>query len=428
MKKRLRLLFFIFVFFIALTPNIVFAECERATSIANEYNDAKSKYDKECSKLVSENKGNYQTDEYKNKKQECDNLKNKVDSLAEEARIEYDKNEDCQKTLDKIVNGVDCSGNEEIHSITNDVLRMILIIAPFLLIIFVSIDLMKIVTMSNMEDAKKAKQNIVKRVIAFLLLLLVPAIVNFITSFDIFQKDEFECSSIEMGDVKSSNQDFSSVINSGAERIKTIANILQQNCALDTNGKCTSSSTATNPYGANVSFSDSTYYAVIPTNASAATIMSTAQSYSANLKSWKYAPSRNDSLIRYNIKAQVNNPNKQHVCSTYVASVLYLSGALPEEYINKFQYQFANTQYGVEGMVQQAGWTKITSYDAMQPGDVAFTTNDFINIGHTMIYAGNDSWYTAGNTDDIKKGLVKTNYYRSRFVVAYRIPSSGNVQ
>ena len=80
----------------------------------------------------------------------------------------------------------------EIIDIAKDILNKFLIIAPFLLIIFVSFDLLRIVTMGSPDDSKKAKQNIVKRVIAFLLLLLVPSIVHFITSIEVFNNDEFE--------------------------------------------------------------------------------------------------------------------------------------------------------------------------------------------------------------------------------------------
>lgn len=60
--------------------------------------------------------------------------------------------------------------------------RIITVSAPFLLIIFTSFDYIKVVVAGNEEEMKKAKKNIPKRFIAFLILLFVPLIVRLIVT------------------------------------------------------------------------------------------------------------------------------------------------------------------------------------------------------------------------------------------------------
>ena len=65
-------------------------------------------------------------------------------------------------------------------SIFTDIWQAMRIIAPFLLIIFGSLDYFKAVIANDMEAMKKAKSKFPKRLIAFLLLILVPTIISII--------------------------------------------------------------------------------------------------------------------------------------------------------------------------------------------------------------------------------------------------------
>lgn len=64
--------------------------------------------------------------------------------------------------------------------IFTDIWQAMRIIAPFLLIIFGSLDYFKAVIASDMEAMKKAKSKFPKRLIAFLLLLIIPSIISII--------------------------------------------------------------------------------------------------------------------------------------------------------------------------------------------------------------------------------------------------------
>ena len=75
-----------------------------------------------------------------------------------------------------------------------------------------------------------------------------------------------------------------------------------------------------------------------------------------------------------------------YVCATYVAVVLYESGALTEDQINKFNYHYTGAG-GIPDMLEDAGWYQVSAEEA-EPGDV-------INVYgyHVLIYAGGDDCY-----------------------------------
>ena len=82
-------------------------------------------------------------------------------------------------TIEILEAEVDCKDFEMLHWAWN----AIVIIAPFLLIIFAGIDYFKVVMQSSDEGMKALKKNLPKRVIALILLILVPTILYFIFSF-----------------------------------------------------------------------------------------------------------------------------------------------------------------------------------------------------------------------------------------------------
>lgn len=86
-----------------------------------------------------------------------------------------------------------------------------------------------------------------------------------------------------------------------------------------------------------------------------------------------------------NIK-QTATIDNQYVCATYVAVVLYKSGALTEDQINAYNYHF--TGYGgFPDMLSAAGWVQVDPSEA-QPGDVVNAYGH-----HVMIYAGGNGVY-----------------------------------
>lgn len=83
---------------------------------------------------------------------------------------------------------------------------------------------------------------------------------------------------------------------------------------------------------------------------------------------------------------KTSEEDTSYVCATYVAVVLYRSGALTEDQLNAFNYHYTGAG-GFPDMLEAAGWYQVDPSEA-EPGDV-------INVYgyHVLIYAGGDDCY-----------------------------------
>lgn len=133
---------------------------------------------------------------------------------------------------------------------------------------------------------------------------------------------------------------------------------------------------------------------------------------------WSYYSSLNE-LIWNDIKASTNNPSKKVCCATFVGSALYAGGVFPENVINQYNY---NLPDDISRLCQEHGWTKITSYSQLAPGDVVIMSGPGggSSIGHTQIYAGNGTWYNAGSNQAIQMNNPYPTDSSSRFLYAWR--------
>lgn len=87
-----------------------------------------------------------------------------------------------------------------------------------------------------------------------------------------------------------------------------------------------------------------------------------------------------------------------YCCATFVSVVLYKSGALTEDQINSFNYNYTGAG-GIPDMLEAAGWYQVPVSEA-KPGDI------INNYGiHVMIYAGNGSLYD----EDCAQGMKTTS-------------------
>lgn len=296
----------------------------------------------------------------------CSTYRSQVDSIINE-------NEDkCGKIF-----------NSDFNKFVNNVMALFYIAGPILLILFGSLDYAKATVSSERDAFKKANKNFAKRLAATILLFVAPAITNFIISFNVSDK-------YLSGNAYTCNYDYI-VFNKKYNIVYT--------------PKSNSSTTNINGNG---------------------DILAAAEQVHSRYEKerWHYSASYNN-----DIASATNDSHHRTVCATFVASVLYVSGAIPEETINKYAYQFAHESYngakdGIEGMLIDNGWIKITNYDDLQPGDIVFMP------GHVQIYAGKDSsgnslWYNAGSDDAIQRKNPYTqgdSYSRSKFESARRKP------
>ncbi len=296
----------------------------------------------------------------------CSTYRSQVDTIIKE-------NEDkCGKIF-----------NSDFNKFVNNVMALFYIAGPILLVLFGSLDYAKATVSSERDAFKKANKNFAKRLAATILLFVAPAITNFIISFNVSDK-------YLSGNAYTCNYDYI-VFNKKYNIVYTPRN--------------NSSTTNINGNG---------------------DILAAAEQVHSRYEKerWHYSASYNN-----DIASATNDSHHRTVCATFVASVLYVSGAIPEETINKYAYQFAHESYngakdGIEGMLIDNGWIKITNYDDLQPGDIVFMP------GHVQIYAGKDSsgnslWYNAGSDNAIQRKNPYTqgdSYSRSKFESARRKP------
>ena len=137
---------------------------------------------------------------------------------------------------------------------------------------------------------------------------------------------------------------------------------------------------------------------------------------------WTY--SVGSDLYFGNINLSLNNPNKVTCCATFVSATLYLSGLVSEEEINSISYNSSTAIYRYLKTLD-GRFMEIESFEDLEPGDIVFMTSEDVpdGIGHTQIYAGNNTWYNAGSTTAIQRASPYTsgaNYTMPRFVTAMR--------
>ena len=180
MNKRINYLFL--MLFLLLIPVVGHAEskysCSRVVNEHENYLQYKDEFDSiNCDTVSSESDA-----------AKCNELTTKMNSSLQYLYNTVDShpeciNDDIQNTLDD--NDTKCKSvyQTDLKDTTSRIMTIFYIIAPFLLILFGSIDLTKIVAANDPEGMKKARSNLTKRTIAFLLIFIVPFFVNLVLSF-----------------------------------------------------------------------------------------------------------------------------------------------------------------------------------------------------------------------------------------------------
>ncbi len=299
-----------------------------------------------------------------------------------------DENTKCDKSaLKKIVeeNKGKCTNvfGTELKDLANTGLNFFYVIAPFLLLIFGMLDFSKIVVMSDPSTIKESRKKFVRRLISFVLVFFIPVIANFFLNFNIlginYNSNVYSCKSDVIFQL---------------DRWETI--YIPQ--------------TSTTSNGLS--------------SGSASSILEAAKKLHDEESTWCYYTDKTcgGSLYWNNIEKSVNNPNKVTCCATLVGATLYVAGIFSEEEMNSYNYNYVPT---TDSFLASKGWTKITSYDELEAGDIVIMTSyGGEAYGHTQIYAGNGTWYNAGSTKAIQREspYTDTSYSRSHFMHAYRKP------
>lgn len=299
----------------------------------------------------------------------CKNEKSKVNKIIKENK------DNCGKIF-----------NDDFNDFVNKVMVIFYILGPILLIFFGSLDYAKATVSSEADALKKANTRFAKRLAATLLLFLTPTLVNLVISFNVSDKylsgNAYTCG-------------YKYLVYNKKYTITYVP---------ITSGR-----------------SSSTSY-----NLNGGTIVEVAEKVHNNHRDsgWHYSVNGTE-LIYNDIERQSNNPNKAVCCASFVAEVLYRAGIFTAEELNSstFNYHWAPD---FDDFLEGKGWTKITDYNSMQPGDIA------VYSGHVQIYAGKNSngtmvFFSEGSDEAVKEksyvtGQPYTALDRSTFLAAYRQP------
>ncbi len=106
-------------------------------------------------------------------------------------------------------------------------------------------------------------------------------------------------------------------------------------------------------------------------------------------------------------------------CATYVSWVLEEAGYLETH---------TNSSQTLRGYLDELGWQPVTAYNQLESGDIVFMDTDgvaghnYSDITHVQIYAGEGTWYNAGNNSSIHKVEPYPSVAINGFVIAYRAP------
>ena len=183
MKKNKLLILIILLlttFFIPLNANAETITCSDMIEAVNSYKEIQAELDSiDCSK-VSDSQIVVKCNKYNTDKAlVLSKIFKYNDELKDCGNSEIDKIISDNKNICKSVLG------SSLKDLTKNIMTIFYVIAPFLLIIFGSLDFSKIVIGTDPETINKSKKNFKKRLIAFILLLLTPYIVSLILRFNL---------------------------------------------------------------------------------------------------------------------------------------------------------------------------------------------------------------------------------------------------
>lgn len=182
MKKKLVLLFVFIVCLTIISPKRVIAEkvtCSKINETIESYNEVVNTLDGlDCSNVTDNDVV-----------RKCNWNDSQKAYLLSKLFIYNDQNSSCNNNeLNKIIseNKSNCTNvfGSTLKDLTKYIMSLFYVLAPFLLIIFGSLDFSKIVIMGSPDVIKKSRRDFFKRLTAFVLIYLLPFIVNQILKFN----------------------------------------------------------------------------------------------------------------------------------------------------------------------------------------------------------------------------------------------------
>ena len=287
-------------------------------------------------------------------------------------------------------------------AIIKNIMDIVQIIVPILLIVYLSIQLTRMVV--NPEE-KKGMSKIKNQILATILVFVVPVIVN---AFMNIMPQTFQisaCWNVAGGKdevIMSKSQEYKNVH-------KEKANKLFNDRSAYEKGEKRQDNSSTGEAGGLAA-------------GDAKGIIEGAEKVHKMYESQRWFYYSSLGQLKWNdIKYSTNNPSKATCCATFVGSAFLVGGVFPEGTINKYNY---NSVDGINSLCKAHNWIKVSSYGSLKAGDIVImTAPGSSGPGHVQIYAGNGTWYNAGSTNAVQRANPYSSNASGRFLWAWRIPA-----
>lgn len=287
-------------------------------------------------------------------------------------------------------------------AIIKNIMDIVQIIVPILLIVYLSIQLTRMVV--NPEE-KKGMSKIKNQILATILVFVVPVIVN---AFMNIMPQTFQisaCWNVAGGKdevIMSKSQEYKNVH-------KEKANKLFNDRSAYEKGEKRQENNSTGEAGGLAA-------------GDAKGIIEGAEKVHKMYESQRWFYYSSLGQLKWNdIKYSTNNPSKATCCATFVGSAFLVGGVFPEGTINKYNY---NSVDGINSLCKAHNWIKVSSYGSLKAGDIVImTAPGSSGPGHVQIYAGNGTWYNAGSTNAVQRANPYSSNASGRFLWAWRIPA-----
>ena len=287
-------------------------------------------------------------------------------------------------------------------AIIKNIMDIVQIVVPILLIVYLSIQLTRMVV--NPEE-KKGMSKIKNQILATILVFVVPVIVN---AFMNIMPQTFQvsaCWNVAGGKdevIMSKSQEYKNVH-------KEKANKLFNDRSAYEKGEKRQDNSSTGEAGGLAA-------------GDAKGIIEGAEKVHKMYESQRWFYYSSLGQLKWNdIKYSTNNPSKATCCATFVGSAFLVGGVFPEGTINKYNY---NSVDGINSLCKAHNWIKVSSYGSLKAGDIVImTAPGSSGPGHVQIYAGNGTWYNAGSTNAVQRANPYSSNASGRFLWAWRIPA-----
>ena len=287
-------------------------------------------------------------------------------------------------------------------AIIKNIMDIVQIIVPILLIVYLTIQLTRMV--ANPEE-KKGMSKIKNQILATILVFVVPVIINAVMNM---MPQTFQVSACWN-------------VAGGKDEVIMSKSLKYQNTHTE---KANKLFTDRSDYekGEERKTADSSGVAGGLAAGDAHGIIEGAEKVHKMYESQRWFYYNSLGQLKWNdIKYSTNNPSKATCCATFVGSAFLVGNVFPENVINKYNY---NSVDGINSLCSAHNWIKISSYGSLKAGDIVImTAPGSSGPGHVQIYAGNGTWYNAGSTNAVQRANPYSSDASGRFLWAWRIPA-----